>query len=844
MRGRHLIDGILYMLLGWLFQFKVRRNDSIIEVKKTVLWLFSIDDYSIDLNGDDISFIETQWKGFKTLHMIVNGETWFIKPNVESEVSGILNEEGIMLAPLIYSLNSSEPEYVLQVGKHTLYCVEGPSWEYKNVSYNVADLGSTMNYVLVNSIPIAVNDSTWEEYYISLLRGKGCKRDPFLVSPVYLKNRKKGASRYSYLLLGSEYCFQELGELKMEEIVYLDYDQSGSIHFGTGVDFYYPQLKPEEIAGIKDYFISKGAELHASGETFTTRVTYKIGTWFKKRRQSVTLGPRGVYFTRLVGKMNKTSFIPYHDFYFINPIGWRLWGRRLEIFGSQNVQTHHPFKNKDYTQILEKIYSFNPGLKESTGRGYRAFSWNPFKKKPFVLIGDGMVIHGHPKRKERVAVEGTLVKDSKKYGKFYHLFRDVVIDTMPSNLRYDEGETGVNLELFVTGTKISIDDEWVNDTENPLFVSHLWFRTAKKLMNAIDDIKGKESVHRKNYRESDQAKQDQRKKREQMAEFARRPSLVQFMKEIRKRTGCEEFVEETVISDPQFDRIEKLEGEMTSQIESNMQETLVPTSELEEVEMPSMPQGSEENWVDSDNQSSNGLSTIKNKFAQGNESIFTPKNIGIFFAGLCLLAVIIIFGIKWISGGSKTDSNSSKYGVAATGGVTTDMEGSESDGIEEGEPLYEGGNVKPDGYVSPEEYEKIQNNAAKFVNEFYSKVIPLVNNMQDYDSLIKKYFTPEFYKMYSTVDENVPDGEVGFFDFDFISNSQDPDIRKASVQDVTVIFNELGVDKPYQDATVEVLLSNGRSMEPISISLTNKSGSWKIEDYNFLMSSMREFKGM
>lgn len=822
MKGRHLISGISNLLFGGLFQLPVIKEKSLIEVKKKFLGIFTCSSFSFDMNTDDVSVIKTSWGGFKTDHVIINGTSHVINSSALNRISELFKTASISMAPLIYSLDKKEPEYVLQVGRETLYCVNGNSWEYKNVSYNSADLGDGKKYVLINSAPIAITDAQKEDYNLSLLKSKGCVKDPYIISPVAIKHKKGSRKRYSYLLLGSEFCFKEMDEIRMEDIVYFDYNKAGGVHFGAGVDFDYPKLQQSEISGIKDFFISKGAELHAEGEKFTTRVTYRISTWIKRRRQTVTLGSRGMFYSRITRKMSKTSFIPYYDFYFIHPIGWRFWGRRLEIFGSQNIQTRHTFKNKDYKRILERIYEFNPRLKDVTGKAYRAFSWNPFKKnKPYVVIGDGMLIHGHPMRKERAALEGTFIKGSKKYGRFYHFFKDVVIDTEPSNIRYDESHVNIEIERYTEGSKIDRDDEWLRSATVPLFVTHLWCRTANKLINAVDGIKGIESSHRTEYKQSEQAIEDIKKRRAIMHEYAQKPSLIKFINDLRRKTGCE------IIGIDDSDRSQR------DKYVSNYSEAETDYDIEGEIDLE---YGSTDGTDTSNALQSDTHNTDKNR--DGNLSI---RRIIIIATSLVVLALLIFFVMRGITN-KKEDSIDNSIAIDATNLRNQTDESTVADAdegsSEEGE-IDEGLSVHPDGFAEIIDAEA-EESARKFLMNFYSNILPTNKKSWDTGNLVKRYFTPEFARAYRMVDQNTPDGDIGYFDYDLFTRSQDPDYDKAEIKDI-IVYSESG------NLVAEVIVSlKSKAYPPEEIELTmiQKNNEWMISDYNGELSGMKNYLKM
>lgn len=127
------------------------------------------------------------------------------------------------------------------------------------------------------------------------------------------------------------------------------------------------------------------------------------------------------------------------------------------------------------------------------------------------------------------------------------------------------------------------------------------------------------------------------------------------------------------------------------------------------------------------------------------------------------------------------------------------------------------------------------------VEKFYSEIIPLVNNCKSYNSVIESYFSPEFVNLYTTIDEDVPDGDMGFFDYDFITNSNDPDVAKAVVKSIKISKNSAG--QTVADVKVS-LMSKVYEPTPIELVLTETPKGWKISDYNKLLGEMKEFKQM
>lgn len=135
--------------------------------------------------------------------------------------------------------------------------------------------------------------------------------------------------------------------------------------------------------------------------------------------------------------------------------------------------------------------------------------------------------------------------------------------------------------------------------------------------------------------------------------------------------------------------------------------------------------------------------------------------------------------------------------------------------------------------------EEMDKSVRDFINKFYVEILPLVNNCQNYNELIKRYFSAEFANTYLTIDEDVPDGDMGFFDYDLISNSEDPDYVKASIKSVEIKDN--GNGKIFANVKVS-LMSKHYEPAPMTLVLGKTAKGWEILDYNNVLGEMKEFK--
>lgn len=160
--------------------------------------------------------------------------------------------------------------------------------------------------------------------------------------------------------------------------------------------------------------------------------------------------------------------------------------------------------------------------------------------------------------------------------------------------------------------------------------------------------------------------------------------------------------------------------------------------------------------------------------------------------------------------------------------------------IEGIDSIYEGGNVHPDGFDEMIEAE-LEESARKFVTAFYSNIMPTDSKNWDEAKMVNRYFTPDFAKIYRMVGQNTPDGEIGYFDYDLFTNSQDPDFDHVEIKSITISQNDA-----YQSvATVKVsLISKVYPTEIIEISMIQNNNKWMISDYNGELEGMKNFLEM
>lgn len=131
--------------------------------------------------------------------------------------------------------------------------------------------------------------------------------------------------------------------------------------------------------------------------------------------------------------------------------------------------------------------------------------------------------------------------------------------------------------------------------------------------------------------------------------------------------------------------------------------------------------------------------------------------------------------------------------------------------------------------------------ATAFLTDMYATVLPAVEqgNAEQY---IPKYFGKNLLDLYRTVvkyDQTQNEGELGFFDYELWTLSQDPDANlKATVESVYIKTDDKG-----NDVAKSKVKLKGKFNPPTSINITMAydGTDWKITDYNGLASEMKAY---
>lgn len=122
------------------------------------------------------------------------------------------------------------------------------------------------------------------------------------------------------------------------------------------------------------------------------------------------------------------------------------------------------------------------------------------------------------------------------------------------------------------------------------------------------------------------------------------------------------------------------------------------------------------------------------------------------------------------------------------------------------------------------------------VKEIYAAVKKR-KSAADYDRLEQRYTTRTWRKAIKAVlaKDAKSEDEVGFFDFDYWSMSQDDGDLKVKNIKVSNIDVEKGV------ATVSVELHNYGSVTPLQLSMRREDDGWRINNFGTLLQEMEEY---
>lgn len=144
--------------------------------------------------------------------------------------------------------------------------------------------------------------------------------------------------------------------------------------------------------------------------------------------------------------------------------------------------------------------------------------------------------------------------------------------------------------------------------------------------------------------------------------------------------------------------------------------------------------------------------------------------------------------------------------------------------------------------VSPNTEEEIsdeatvKNRVSAIFNDVYSGKVK--GNGGNWE---KKYFTDDFYDVYTMVlehDAKYHQGEIGFFDYDIWTKSQD------YADDISATVSTISLRKDFNDndfADVVVNILNGSSKQQLNLTMLKVGDEWYIDSMDGLKSTMKTY---
>jgi len=134
------------------------------------------------------------------------------------------------------------------------------------------------------------------------------------------------------------------------------------------------------------------------------------------------------------------------------------------------------------------------------------------------------------------------------------------------------------------------------------------------------------------------------------------------------------------------------------------------------------------------------------------------------------------------------------------------------------------------------EEDALRNRVSAIFNDVYSGKVK--GNSGNWE---KKYFTDDFYDVYTMVQEHdakYHQGEIGFLDYDIWTKSQD------YADDISAMVSTVSLRKDHNDndfADVVVNINNGSSKQQLNLTMLKVGDEWYIDSMDGLKSSMKTY---
>ena len=254
-------------------------------------------------------------------------------------------------------------------------------------------------------------------------------------------------------------------------------------------------------------------------------------------------------------------------------------------------------------------------------------------------------------------------------------------------------------------------------------------------------------------------------------------------------------------------------------------------SETQETSVPSPIDSEEVNSIDSGEQEASASSTID---SEEEESDNSGMKLWLGMA-VAIAAIVVIVLLNHNFGDSHKDTP--EYQSERQHSTFGYKPGYESDSpqhssIEEEDEEYE--EEQEAQQASPEDKKA---SVTARINQIYSEVF------SDRDGLEQKYFSEDFYDIYSCLlryeEENNP-GEIGLIDYNIWTQAQDgtPDM---SVEVRQISFRNDYNDNEFADANINVVFKYGNSVKKkaIKISFVKSDDNWYVDDLQGLKGDIK-----
>ena len=132
-------------------------------------------------------------------------------------------------------------------------------------------------------------------------------------------------------------------------------------------------------------------------------------------------------------------------------------------------------------------------------------------------------------------------------------------------------------------------------------------------------------------------------------------------------------------------------------------------------------------------------------------------------------------------------------------------------------------------------------NSEKYVKRYLEEILPKAIKMKEKDA-VEKFFSKDFINLYRKVEkydnENVDEGDIGFWDFDFWTGGQDGELCGISIPKVS----DFGNNKA--SVIVQYTIKSGEydeSKSSYTYSMIFENGKWCIDDLNSYKFRFKEY---